>query len=928
MKCPKCDFENPESQRFCGDCGAMLQSSEDAPTPYEETLQAPKQELTTGSTFAGRYSIIEELGKGGMGKVYKVLDKELGEKIALKLLKPEITADEKTIKRFRNELKTARQISHKNVCRMYHLSKEEATHYITMEYVRGEDLKSMIRMMGQLSEGQAIFIAKQICEGLMEAHKLGIVHRDLKPQNIMIDKAGNTKIMDFGIARSVKGKGITDAGMIIGTPEYMSPEQVESKGVDQRSDIYSLGIILYEMVTGRVPFEGDTPFSVAFKHKTETPDDPRKINAQISEDLSLVILKCLEKDKEKRFQSARELLAELDQIEKGIPTTERVIPKTKPTTSEELTVTFKKRWLGYAALAAIVIIAGITLIYFLNRGSAPPDEVEKEKKMLVVLPFENLGPPEDEYFADGITEEIMSRLSSVKDLGVIGRTSAMHYKNTEKPIHQIGEELGVDYILEGTVRWQRAAEGESRVRVTPQLIRVTDSTQLWSEPQDAVLADIFRVQSDIAQKVVKSLDVTLGAFEQRALDAKPTENMEAYDYYMRGQDYYDRSLGQDKGYQLALEMYEKAIELDPYFALAYTKIAVVHGYTYWRYLDRTKERLDKMKKAAEKAMELDPELSESHFALGLYHYFGKLDYDKALEQFAAAQKLQPSNIGVLSWIAAVQRRQGKFEQAVENIKKASELDPTGNYEAQLANTYYTMRRYEEAEHLYNKSIEKQLDNPWYYGWLSILYLRWQGDTVKAREVLDTASKRVASFDYTYLIQASFLVEMIDKNYQKAFEQLSLTSKEAIEEQFFFIPKDLLYAQVYGCLNDRQSERKHYELALQLLQEKVKENPEDSRLHSALGIAYAGLDRKEEAIKAGKKGVELLPVSKEAWAGSYRVMDLAQIYAMVGEPDTAINQIKYLLTIPGELTISLLRIDPKWDPLRDHPRFQKLIERNP
>jgi serine/threonine protein kinase len=327
MKCPKCQFENPEGSKFCSNCADPLQPAKESDFAKAETIQAQKQELTTGSTFAGRYQIIEKLGSGGMGKVYKVLDKEVNAKVALKLVKPEIAADEKTIERFRNELKMARDIGHKNVCRMYDLNREKGSYYITMEYVSGEELKGMIRMMGQLSAGKAISIAKQVCEGLAEAHRLGVVHRDLKPQNIMIDKEGNARIMDFGIARSLKAKGITEKGLIIGTPEYMSPEQAEGKGIDHRSDIYSLGIILYEMVTGREPFEGETPLGIAMKHKSEIPKDPRELNTQIPEDLSKVILRCMEKDKENRFQNAEELLSELINIEKGIPTTSPLLQK-------------------------------------------------------------------------------------------------------------------------------------------------------------------------------------------------------------------------------------------------------------------------------------------------------------------------------------------------------------------------------------------------------------------------------------------------------------------------------------------------------------------------------------------------------------------------------------------------------------------------
>jgi len=365
IKCPKCFFNNPDDTLYCGKCAAPLHPSEKIPSSLTKTLETPKEELTRGTTFAGRYELIEELGKGGMGRVYKVFDKKIKEEVALKLLKPEISGDEKTIERFTNELKFSRKIVHKNVCRMYDLNEEEGTYYIIMEYVPGEDLNGFIKRAAPLSIGKSISIAKQICKGLSEAHSAGVVHRDLKPGNIMIDKDGNARIMDFGIARSLKAEGITGEGLIIGTPQYMSPEQVEGKKADQRSDIYSLGIILYEMMTGRVPFEGDTPLSIALKHKTEIPKDPREINEQVPEELSHVILKCMEKDKEKRYQKVEGLLSELSDIEEGIPTTDRVLPKKKPTTSREITVQLKLKKLLIPVFVVIaIVIVGIILFRF------------------------------------------------------------------------------------------------------------------------------------------------------------------------------------------------------------------------------------------------------------------------------------------------------------------------------------------------------------------------------------------------------------------------------------------------------------------------------------------------------------------------------------------------------------------------------------
>ena len=360
MKCPKCLSDNPPDSRYCRKCATPLPTGEDPSAPVTKTLQLPASELERGTTFAQRYEIIEELGKGGMGRVYKVFDKKIKEVVALKLIRPEISTDEDTITRFNNELRLARKISHRHVCRMYDLGEEGPSRFITMEYVPGEDLKRFIKRSGGLTIGKAVAIAGQVCEGLAEAHHLGIVHRDLKPQNIMIDSEGNTRILDFGIARFLEGEGMTTQGVMIGTPDYMSPEQAELEDVDQRSDIYALGVILFEMVTGRVPFEGKTPLSIAMKHKTQVPPDPRNFNTQVPDSLSRVILRCLEKEKTKRYQSAEELLADLKNIEDGLPTTEKIVPKTKPETSKEITVTFnRKKLLIPAAVILTVALAFI-----------------------------------------------------------------------------------------------------------------------------------------------------------------------------------------------------------------------------------------------------------------------------------------------------------------------------------------------------------------------------------------------------------------------------------------------------------------------------------------------------------------------------------------------------------------------------------------
>ncbi|MGB2906934.1 MAG: protein kinase [Candidatus Aminicenantaceae bacterium] len=370
MKCSRCSFDNPTDTNYCGRCGMSLTMDQQETFAYDkDTLRYIMEGINRGSIITDRYEVIEELGAGGMGTVYKVFDRKVNEKVALKLIRPEIAFDAHTIERFSNELRLARKVTHRNICRLYDLGEHGKLHFITMEYVAGQDFKRMIRMSRELSMGTAVAIGRQICEGLVESHRLGVVHRDLKPQNIMIDSDGNVKIMDFGIARSLYSKGVTMTGVLVGTPEYMSPEQAEASDVDHRADIYALGVILYEMVTGRVPFKGETPLSVAIKHREESPVDPCELNTQVSEDLCHVILRCLEKNKANRYQGAADLLEDLSRIEQGIPTIERVIPRSekKTDTSKEVTVSFKPRRLIVVGFLLIVILASVGVVMKVSR---------------------------------------------------------------------------------------------------------------------------------------------------------------------------------------------------------------------------------------------------------------------------------------------------------------------------------------------------------------------------------------------------------------------------------------------------------------------------------------------------------------------------------------------------------------------------------
>jgi len=804
---------------------------------------------------------------------------------------------------------------------MYDLGEEGGIHYITMEYVPGESLKSMIGMMGQLSAGQVVFITKQVCEGLAEAHRLGVVHRDLKPSNIIIDREGNARIMDFGIARSLRAKGITGPGKIIGTPEYMSPEQVEGKEVDQSSDIYSLGVILYEMTTGKLPFEGDTPLSIALKHKTEAPSDPRKINIQIPEGLSQLILRCMNKDKEKRYKDTKELLSELIKIEEGVATVERIMPARKPTSSSEITVTFRKPWIMIAAIIAVVVVVGIAFLYFRREAPVPPST---ETKMLAILPFGNLGPAEDGYFADGITEELTSRLSALHGLGVISRTTTKQYKDSDKTTRQIGEELGVDYILEGTVRWDRSAEGKGRVRVTPQLISVSDDTHLWSDSYNRALEDIFSVQSEIAEQVAKQLDIVVLVPERKALYAKPTDNLEAYDLFLRGVKHSEVGMNNRISGEInqAVELMKKAIELDADFTVAYIALAYIHTLAYHSGIDRTEERKEQAREAVDKVLELEPDLPEAQLALGRYYFYVLQDYERTIEVYGSVQKARPNFAP--SYLGGIQMRRGNWEQSAEIYEKSFKLNPRNPGTAHfLGLIYERMRKYEEAVELFDRALSIEADYTWsQFGKVRVYYLS-NGDTEKARALLETLPPHRFN-DYWWILNG-----LLERNYQGVLDRLDSLSYDVAEGEYFNFYKHLAYATAYQAMNNQSLMKKHAEEARIALEEALREHPEDSRIHASLGLAYAYLDRKEEAIREGKRAVDLYPQSKDAYGAPHYVNSLAMIYTVVGEYEEAINQLEYLMSIPsGDIvSIPVLRLDPVWDPLRQHPRFQRLLEEN-
>jgi TolB-like protein/Tfp pilus assembly protein PilF len=958
--------------------------------------------LLVGETI-GHYEISKLISTGGMGEVYLATDIVAGRKAALKLLPFRFTGDAERLKRFQQEARAVVGLNHPNIVTVYEIGEHRSIHYIAGELIEGETLRERLTH-GPMQLSEAVDVAIQVASALAAAHHAGIVHRDVKPENIMLRPDGYVKVLDFGIAKLAESAFAsatadraesmtlvaTNLGAILGTVRYMSPEQAcpDAVGIDKRTDIWSLGVVFYEMIAGHAPFSGDTPKEVMSSILEKEPPALTRYIARAPAELQQIVSKMLRKDRAQRYRSAHELLNALkdlrrklefesfsgsgffDEVKRrkvyrvaaayiivaagiiqlasaALPAWELpnwalrlvivlllvgfplalILGWVFDLTSQGIRVTpgTHRRRNMLMLVAAGVIISAAAGFLLIPRVSA-----YKVDKSIAVLPFDNLsGDPDNAYFAEGIQEEILTHLAKVADLKVISRTSTQRYQSKPRNLTEIAEQLGVANIVEGSV--QKVAD---QVRVNVQLLNAQTDSHIWAETYDRKLTDIFGVESEIAKGIAESLQAKLTSDEKQALAVKPTNNPEAYDAYLRGLAFEARSHFSIDNLMKAIGFYERAVELDPKFALGWARLSRADAILYFTGADTTAARRDAAKSALDNAQKLQPNSPETLLALGYYQYWVLRDYGLAKTTFKRVQKMLPGSSDVLSGLGAVSRREGEWDQSVAYFEQALALDPR-NVELlnEAALTYVMLRQFPAALKLYDRALDIVPDNPDLMASKAGIY--------QAEGNLEQAAKFLAEIDgqtpYGNAFVTKFTQLRLERNLGEAIRLL-----QARLAQFHFASElercmtQVTLAIAQRLAGDSAGAKTNAEQARGTLDPLCKNQPDNYMFAGMLSLANAALGEKDSAFKEAERAIALLPSAKDPMYGPGFEENLAVIQTMFGANSKAISTLTRLLQTPyyswfysrtAVTTPALLRLDPLWDPLRGDPRFQQLAEEN-
>jgi serine/threonine protein kinase len=920
-----------------------LLSSRDQAADFMETsavglaakaIQNQQGDLLIGETI-GHYKISELLGTGGMGEVYLSTDIVAGRKAALKLLPTRFTGDAERAKRFQREARAVVALNHPNILTVYEIGEDHSTHYIASELIEGETLRQRLAR-GRMQLSEAVEIATQVTSALLAAHEAGVVHRDVKPENIMLRPDGYVKVLDFGIAKlaeqevpltTPKDQALllveTNLGSILGTARYMSPEQACGAPVDKRTDIWSLGVLLYEMVTGHAPFTGDTPGEVMSAILEKEPPPLTNYIARAPAELQHIIRKTLRKNRDERYQGAHELLDTLKDFRRKLEAK-----------SERAAAPLWLRWARSPAAVVLMLTAAalaLALPFYPHRNVTTSSQLEKS---IAVLPFESLSKDaENAFFAAGVQDEILTNLSKVAELKVISRTSVAQYDTSRaRNIREIGQQLGVAHVLEGSI--QRAA---NRVKVSAQLIDARTDAHEWSQTYNRNLDDVFAIQSEIAKTIADQLQAKLSPAEKAAIAERPTADPVAYAYYRQA-----RAIGcnaewegWDKNGRRAVALLEKTTQRDPKFALAYCELAKTHCILYHNTWDP--KHLQLAKEAADAAARLRPDMGETHLALARYYFSAGFSpaggssggvhtasFDRSREELAIARLKLPNNPEAVFMTGRIDRRQNRWDSALANFQKASDLDPRhGGYADYLATTYFELRRYHDLDHLIRKwAANGTFEEPDIQQWLARLRLA-QGDPAAAQSLLEQVP-----LDYSpgvEIWQTRFNAALYLRDYDAADHVIAATpvkwANQVLEGQH---PESWGDGQVARARGDNEKALAVFAAARSKWDATWGGNPKDEAYFRQIARFDAGLGRKEDAIREALRAVELMPMAKDSIAGHQVVIDLALVYAWTGERDRALKQLEKVATIPVGPTYGDLLLNPCWDSLRDDPRFDKIV----
>jgi serine/threonine-protein kinase len=890
------------------------------------------------AALGDRYRLERELGHGGMATVYLAQDLRHDRPVALKVLHPEL-ATSLGPERFQREVRLAARLQHPHILSIHDSGEvpgDASTPpllWFAMPFIEGESLRDRLTRERQLPLEDALRIGREAADALEYAHRHGIIHRDIKPENILLT-GSHALVADFGIARAVadgQADGrLTETGTTLGTPAYMSPEQAAGeRAIDQRSDIYSLGCVVYETIAGEPPFTGPTAQAIMARRFTEVPRPLRQLRETVPPAVEAAVAKALAKSPADRYGSAAEFARALadpaptrtGETASASPAAQVSTPVATPVAAATTVITQRttRRRFPVTTAMALGFLLGLGVLFGWLRSHGRADETPAGVKRLAVLPFENLGSSEDEYFADGVTDEVRGKLASLSGLQVIARSSSGQYKKTGKSPQEIGRELGVDYLLTGTVRWEKSAGG-NRVRVSPELIQVGTAATTWQQPFDASITDVFQVQADIAGRVAEALDVALGAPQKQTLAEKPTENLPAYEAFLKGDEASQALASADpRDIGRAIDYYAQAVALDSTFVQAWVHLSRAHSANYYLGTPSPREAAG-AKEAAARAERLAPGRPETQLAMGDYQQFVVADNRAALTAYEAGLAQAPSDAELLTSAGRAEQSLGRWESSTGRFAKAGAVDPRSTLTArrQALNLLW-LRRYPESEAAANRGLAAAPNTLLLYTSKAMIWLA-QGDLARAQEVIrkippEIEPTAVVSDLATYWD----LFWVLDEQQQQLLLRLPPSAFND-DRAAWATP----LAAVYHLRGDDARARAYADSAVAAYEEQIKATPDNSQLYVLLGTALAYLGRKDEAIRQGKRALEITPIAKDAYSGAYNQHQLARIYILVGEPDKALDLLEPLLKIPYYLTPAWLRIDPTFDPLRKNPRFQKLV----